>query len=44
MSPDEDTDEQLSSICEAVLESGVDGVIVRYVRHHLSCGIWLISF
>ncbi|KAF2637440.1 FMN-linked oxidoreductase [Massarina eburnea CBS 473.64] len=28
VSPDEDSDEQISGICEAVWESGVDGVIV----------------
>ncbi|KAF2235605.1 FMN-linked oxidoreductase [Viridothelium virens] len=28
VSPDEDTDEQVSGICEAVWEAGVDGVIV----------------
>ncbi|KAI9749616.1 MAG: Dihydroorotate dehydrogenase (quinone), mitochondrial [Candelina submexicana] len=28
VSPDEDTDEQVSGVCEAVWESGVDGVIV----------------
>ncbi|KAI9714682.1 MAG: hypothetical protein M1812_006347 [Candelaria pacifica] len=28
VSPDEDTDEQISGICEAVWEAGVDGVIV----------------
>lgn len=34
VSPDEDSDEQVSGICQAVWESGVDGVIVGNTTNH----------